>query len=51
MKNELNQQLPIYYNGKLCKFIDWDSLDFLGYVKIQVTSKRFIKVSLNNLNN
>ena len=36
MKTELNQSLPIFWKGKLCKFIKWETLNFGGKLKIKI---------------
>jgi len=46
----LNQQSRIFWKGKLVKFVNWESLNFGGKLKIKVDSK-FIEVSINELTN
>jgi hypothetical protein len=37
MEKKLNQQLPIFWKGKICKFIKWETLNFGGKLKITLT--------------
>lgn len=46
----LNQSAPIFWKGKVCKFIKWETLNFGGKLKIKVSSK-FIEVDLSELSN
>lgn len=50
MTTTLNQQAPIFWKGKVCKFIKWETLNFGGKLKIKVSSK-FIEVDLRELSN
>ena len=50
MKTELNQSAPIFWKGKLCRFIKWESLNFGGKIKIKVSTK-FIEVDIKELHN
>jgi hypothetical protein len=51
MKNNiLNKTLPIFWKGKPCKFIKWDTLNFGGKLKIKI-DKKFIQVDISELNN
>ena len=49
MKN-LNQQSRIFWKGKLVKFVNWESLNLNGKLKIKVGSQ-FIEVNINELTN
>lgn len=46
----LNQQLPIFWKGKLCKLIKWDTLNFGGKLKIKI-NKAFIEADIKELHN
>ena len=50
MKTELNQSASIFWKGKLCKFIKWETLNFGGKLKIQI-NKQFIEVDIRELSN
>lgn len=50
IKNKLNQQAPIFWRGKLCKFIKWDSLNFGGKVQIKI-SDTFFEADISELSN
>jgi len=50
MNNNLNKTLPIFWKGKLCKFIKWETLNFGGKLKIKI-DKKFIQVDILELNN
>jgi hypothetical protein len=50
MKTTLNQSAPIFWKGKLCKFIKWETLNFEGKLKIKI-DKIFIEVYINELIN
>ncbi len=50
MKTGLNQSAPIFWNGKLCKFVQWDSMNLGGKLKIKVSSS-FIEVDISELSN
>lgn len=52
MKNltTLKQEAPIFWRGKLCKFIKWETLNFGGKLKIKI-DKKFIEVDISELNN
>jgi hypothetical protein len=50
MKITLKQQKPIFWKGKLCKMIDWDSLNLGGKLKIKI-SEKFIEVDISELTN
>ena len=49
-KIELNQSKPIFWKGKFCKFIQWETLNFGGKLKIKI-DKNFIEVDIDELNN
>lgn len=49
MKTELNKSDPIFWKGKICKFIKWETLNFGGKLKIKI-DKKFIEVDINELN-
>jgi len=51
MKTQLNQSQPIFWKGKKCKFIKWETLNFGGKLKITITGKRFIEVDIAELTN
>ena len=46
----LNQAKPIFWKGKLCKFIKWQTLNFGGKLKIKI-NKKFIEVDISELTN
>ena len=51
MKNtKLNQQQPIFWKGKLCKFIKWETLNLGGKLKIKLNTD-FIEVDISELTN
>jgi len=50
MANHLNQSASIFWKGKLCKFIKWETLNFGGKLKIQI-NKQFIEVDIKELSN
>jgi hypothetical protein len=50
MKTELNQSLPIFWKGKLCKLIKWETLNFGGKLKIKI-DKKFIEADIDELKN
>ena len=50
MEKELKQEKPIFWNGKLIKFIKWDSLNMGGKLKIKI-SNSFIEVDISELSN
>ncbi len=50
MENTLNQSAPIFWKGKPCKFIKWDTLNFGGKLKIKI-DKKFIEVDISELTN
>ena len=47
---KLNQNQPIFWKGKLCKMIKWETLNFGGKLKIKIDSK-FIEADINELSN
>lgn len=47
---KINQSKPIFWKGKQCKFINWESLNFEGKIKIKISSK-FIVINLDELSN
>ena len=49
-KTQLNQSAPIFWKGKLCKFIKWETLNFGGKLKIKI-DKKFIEVDFSELTN
>ena len=50
MKTKLNQSAPIFWKGKLCKIIKWESLNFGGKLKIKI-NKNFIEADISELTN
>jgi len=50
MKKQLNQANSIFWKGKLCKFIKWETLNFGGKLKIKI-NKTFIEVDIAELTN
>ena len=46
----LQQEKPIFWNNKLVKFINWDSLNLGGKLKIKI-NKNFIEVDISELKN
>jgi hypothetical protein len=50
MEKKLNQQLPIFWKGKICKFIKWETLNFGGKLKIKI-NKKFIEADISELTN
>lgn len=50
MKTGLDQAKPIFWGGKICKFIKWESLTIGGNLKIKVGSQ-FIEVNISELKN
>jgi hypothetical protein len=49
MKSQLNQSATIFWKGKVCKFIKWETLN-IDTIKIKV-NKNFIEVNLSELYN
>jgi hypothetical protein len=47
---ELNQSQPIFWRGKLCKFIKWETLNMGGKLKIKI-DKKFIEADITELKN
>lgn len=47
---KLNQSQPIFWKGKICKFIKWETLNFGGKLKVKI-SNNFIEVDINELTN
>lgn len=50
MKTKLNQSAPIFWKGKLCKIIRWETLNFGGKLKIKI-GKKIIEVDISELTN
>jgi hypothetical protein len=50
MTNQLNQSLPIFWKGKLTKYIKWETLNFGGKLEIKI-NKKFIQVDISELTN
>ena len=50
MTTKLNQSQRIYWKGKLCKFIKWETLNIGGKLKIK-TDKKFFEVNISELTN
>lgn len=50
MTTKLNQAAPIFWKGKLCKFIKWETLNFGGKLKIKI-DKKFIEADISELTN
>jgi len=50
MKTKLEQEKPIFWKGKICKFIKWETLNFGGKLKIKI-DKKFIEIDINELHN
>lgn len=50
MKTQLKQSESIFWKGKLCKFIKWETLNFGGKLKIKI-DKKFIEVDISELTN
>jgi hypothetical protein len=48
MINSNLQHCPIYFRGKICKFIKWDSKDKYNTIEIKV-GKKFIRVHVAEL--
>jgi len=46
----LNQSQTIFWKGKICKFIKWETLNFGGKLRIQI-NKNFIEVDIKELSN
>lgn len=49
METQLNQSASIYYNGKKCQFIKWETLS-LGQIKVKISNK-YITVNISELYN
>ena len=47
---KLEQQAPIFYKGKICKFIKWETLNAWGKVQVKI-GKKFIEVDILQLTN
>ncbi len=50
MKTKLNQSAQIFWKGKICKFIKWETLNFGGKLKVKI-DKEFIEVDILELTN
>jgi len=50
MKTNLNKSQPIFWKGKITKFIKWETLNFGGKLKIKI-DKKFIEVDISELTN
>jgi hypothetical protein len=50
MKTKLDQSKPIFWKGKICKSIMWETLTFGGKLKIKI-DKKFIEVDISELTN
>ena len=50
MNTQLNQSSPIFWKGKICKFIKWETLNFDGKLKIKI-DKKFIEADIFELTN
>jgi hypothetical protein len=50
MELKLEQQKPIFWKGKKCDFIFWDTLNFGGKLKIKIGKKKF-EVDISELKN
>ena len=50
MEIKLNKSQPVFYKGKKCKFIKWETLNFGGKLKIKI-DKKFIEVDITELTN
>lgn len=50
MNTQLNQSAPIFWRGKLCKFIKWETLNFGGKLKIKI-DKKFFEADISELTN
>ena len=46
----LNQSQPIFWKGKICKLIKWETLNFGGKLKIKI-DKKFIEADIKELTN
>lgn len=47
---ELDQTKAIFWKGKLCKFVKWQTLNLGGKLKIKI-DKKFIEVDYSELSN
>ena len=47
---KLNKSIPIFWKGKKCKSIKWETLNFGGKLKIKI-DKKFIEADINELKN
>lgn len=50
MKTKLNKSAPIFWKGKLCKSIKWETLNFGGKLKIKI-DRKFIEIDIDELKN
>jgi hypothetical protein len=50
MKTTINQQEKIFWKGKLCKMIKWETIDYGRKIKIKI-DKKFIEVDISELSN
>ena len=50
LNTNLNQSLPIFWKGKQCLQIKWETLNFGGKLKIKI-GKSFIEADINELTN
>lgn len=50
MKAKLNQSKPIFWKGKMCKFIKWETLNYGGKLKVKI-DKKIIEVDIEELSN
>jgi len=48
--NRIDQSKNIFWNGKLVKFVKWESMNFGGKLKIKI-DKRFFEVDISELSN
>jgi hypothetical protein len=50
MKGKLNQQLRIFWKGKICRYIEWETLNDDGKLIIQIDNN-YITVHISELSN
>jgi hypothetical protein len=49
-KEKLNKKKPIYWKDRLCKSVNWDSMNLGGKIKVKI-DKSFIEVNVDELTN
>jgi hypothetical protein len=50
MKTKLEQQKPIFWKGKLCKLVKWETMNLGGKLEVKI-NKSLIEVDIDELTN